>query len=174
MSLETFALADNISKASQIQGVHPYEKFKTRLVRIDLPPRHGSRDPIQHYLRKGFRRLWYYLNKTNLAGDGRGPLNRRTVPNPSLERIWGNTARVAEIFTRFLIALVAGAALVCPLAILSVQPSANGRLLVVVVCIVVFCFIVSTLSKATNYEAMAVSAAYAAVLTVFLSNSPGS
>ena len=174
MSLETFALADNISKAAQIRGIHSYEKFKTRLVRVDLPPRGGSRDPIQHYLRKGFRRLWYYLNVTILSDIEDGSSGSPKMPNPSIVRIWGNTARLAEICTRFLIALVAGASLVSPLAILSYQSSANARLLVIVVCIIIFCFIVSALSKATHYEAMALSAAYAAVLTVFLSNNPGS
>ena len=174
MSLETFSLADNVSKASTMQELSAHEKFKTRLLRADLPSRQNSRDPIQHFLRKGLRRLWYRWNSPQLQTDEE--LQRKgSLPamRPSVERTWANTARIAEIVTRFVIALVAGAALIVPLAILSFQTTAQSRLLVVGICISIFCLVVSTLSKASNYEAMALSAAYAAVLTVFLSNSPG-
>lgn len=73
-----------------------------------------------------------------------------------------------------MIALIAEAALVVPLSILSWQPLQESRLLVVMGCIAVFCFLISLLSKASNYEAMAASAAYAAVLSVFISNGPPS
>ena len=175
MSMETFSLADNLSKASTVQKLNAHEKFKTRLLRVDLPSRKNSRDPIQHYLRKGLRRLWYSWNTPQLRPEDEE--QRHTDPfhtlSPSLERTWGNTARIAEVLTRFIITCIAGVALVVPLVILSAQPTEQARLPVVVICIVLFCLVVSTLSKATNYEAMAASAAYAAVLTVFLSNSPG-
>jgi hypothetical protein len=46
------------------------------------------------------------------------------------------------------------------------------QLTVVAVCILVFSFLVATMMKASNFEVMAISSAYAAVLAVFVSNSP--
>ncbi len=86
-------------------------------------------------------------------------------------RTYQNTTRIAEIVTRFMIAMVTEAALVVPLIVLSRQNSRKSRLLVVISFVSIFCFLLSLLSKASNYEIMAASAAYAAVLTVFVSNS---
>lgn len=172
MSMETFSLADNINQSSSRQDFHAYEKFKTRMLRVDLPLRRGSRDPIQHFLRKGLRRLWYALNLWKLRTDDeeqgrKGPLSRMMA---TWDRTYQNTARIAEALTRFVIAMVAGAALVVPLVILSYQDSEKRRLLVVISFVSIFCILLSLLSKASNYETMAASAAYAAVLTVFVSN----
>lgn len=172
MSMETFSLADNINQSSFRQDLHAYEKFKTRMLRVDLPLRRGSRDPVQHFLRKGLRRLWYALNLWKLRTDDeeqgpKGPLSRVMA---NWDRTYQNTARIAEALTRFVIAVVAGAALVVPLVLLSYQDSKERRLLVVISFVSIFCILLSLLSKASNYETMAASAAYAAVLTVFVSN----
>ena len=170
--METFALADNIDQSCSRQDFHAYEKFKTRLLRVDLPPRHSSRDPIQHFLRKLLRRFWYILNLWKLRADdeeqGRmGPLSRMMA---NWDRTYQNTSRIAETVTRFVIAMITGAALVVPLVVLSHQDSPESRLLVVILFVSIFCLFLSLLSKASNYETMAASAAYAAVLTVFVSN----
>lgn len=172
MSMETFSLADNTHHSGVRHDLHAYEKFKTRLLRVDLPRRHNSRDPIQHFLRKGLRRLWYALNLWKLRADDEehgsiGPLNRMMA---SWDRTYQNTSRIAETITRFVIAMVTGAALVIPLIVLSHQDSPESRLLVVISFVSGFCLLLSLLSKASNYETMAASAAYAAVLTVFVSN----
>ena len=172
MSMETFSLADNTNKASSRQDLHAYEKFKTRMLRVDLPLRRSSRDPIQHFLRKGLRRLWYSLNLWKLRTDDeeqgpKGPLGRVMA---NWDRTYQNTARIAEALTRFAIAVIAGAALVVPLVVLTYQVSQERRLLVVISFVSMFCILLSILSKASNYETMAASAAYAAVLTVFVSN----
>ena len=174
MTMETFSLADNFEKASPRKDLHAFEKFKTRLLRVDLPLRKSSRDPIQHYLRKGLRRLWYHFGVYRLRTDDEEQSSRSPSPTvtSSWDRTYQNTARVAEILTRFAIAMVAGASLVVPLALLSSQQSQSIRLVIVAVCITVFSFIIALLSKASNYESMAATAAYAAVLTVFLSNGP--
>ena len=172
MTMETFSLADNFEKSAPRNDLHAFEKFKTRMLRADLPLRKSSRDPIQHYLRKGFRRLWYYLSVHKLRTGDEEQSRRGPLPTviASWDRTYQNTARVAEIITRFTIAMVAGASLVVPLALLSLQQSQVNRLLIVAICITIFCFMIALLSKASNYESMAATAAYAAVLTVFLSN----
>ena len=179
MTMETFSLADNTTQAVRRTDLHTYEKFKTRMLRVDLPLQRGSRDPIQHYVRKGLRRLWYFwfVSKVDAGDSGDAERGRRNSTSrllASWERTYQNTARVAEIFTRFSIALIAGACLICPLIILSSAQSQESRLITVIVCVAIFCFVISLLSKASNYEAMAASAAYATVLTVFLSNNPAS
>lgn len=171
MNMETFSLADNIPQSSARQDIHAYEKFKTRMLRVDLPRRNSSRDPIQHFLRKGLRQVWYALNLWRLRGDEEqgqtGPFSKLMA---NWDRTYQNTSRIAEAMTRFVIAGVAGAALIVPLVIMSHQNSQESRLIVVILCVSVFCFLLSLLSKASNYETMAASAAYAAVLTVFVSN----
>ena len=67
-------------------------------------------------------------------------------------------------------ALLAGAALVGPLILLTYQPTLEIRVVTISICIVVFCFIMTLLTKGQNSEVMAASAAYAAVLSVFVSN----
>ncbi len=172
MSMETFSLADNTNQSVSRQDLHAYEKFKTRMLRVDLPLRHSSRDPVQHFLRKGLRRLWYALNLWKLRADDeeqgrRGPFSRMIA---TWDRTYQNTTRIAEAVTRFVIAMVTAAALVVPLFVLSWQDSQKDRLLVAISFVSSFCFLLSLLSKASNYEIMAASAAYAAVLTVFVSN----
>ena len=174
MTMETFSLADNIPHSVPRTDLHAFEKFKTRMVRVDLPLRRSSRDPIQHYLRKGLRRLWYYMSKPKLRTDDEEEPRRTALSTmaASWDMTYQNTSRVAEFLSRFTIALIAGTFLVAPVILLSWEQSQESRLLIVGVCIVIFCFIVALLSKASNYEAMAAAAAYAAVLTVFLSNGP--
>lgn len=171
MSMETFSLADNTNQTGHRQDFHAYEKFKTRMLRVDLPLRRSSRDPVQHFLRKGLRRLWYALNLSKLRADDeeRGRIGPLTKMMATWDRTYQNTTRIAEAVTRFIIATATGAALVVPLVVLARQDSQESRLLVVISFVSCFCFFLSLFSKASNYETMAASAAYAAVLTVFLS-----
>ena len=175
MSMETFSLADDIDQAGNRQDLHAFEKSKTRMLRVDLPLRRNSRDPVQHFLRKGLRRLWYALNSWKLHAEDEEKQQKRRGSSCSKvladwNRTYQNTARIAEAITRFLIGMGTGAALVIPLVVLSYQNSDKSRLLVVVLFISFFCFLLSLFSKASNYEIMAASAAYAAVLTVLVSN----
>jgi len=60
--------------------------------------------------------------------------------------------------------------LVAPLAILSRELLKDIQLVVVAVWILVLSFLVSLFLKVSSFEMMAVSATYAAVLSVFVSN----
>ena len=174
--MDKFSLADNTTLSASKDGLCADEKFKTRMLRIDQPLRQHSRDPLSHYLRKGLRRLWFYVHSSKLRSADeekakKGPSSKALA---SWERSYQNTARLAEIVTRFSIAFLAGGSLIGPLAVLSQLQTQESRLTIVAVCITVFCLVVSLLSKASNHEAVAASAAYAAVLSVFVSNSAGS
>jgi hypothetical protein len=63
-----------------------------------------------------------------------------------------------EFFTRLILALVSGALLMAPLAILSYQSKRKVHLITVAVSTVVFSFLVSLVSKSTNSEIMAATA----------------
>ena len=63
--------------------------------------------------------------------------------------------------------------LVVPLAILSAGYVRGIHLVVISVCIVVFSAFVAIMLKVSNYEMTVVAAAYAAILSVFVSNNPG-
>lgn len=172
MTMETFSLSDNPSQSNARNDLNPYETYKTRLVRVDLAPRSSSRDPIQHYLRKCLRTLWYSTRSARSEDKDEESGIKSPVSNARamFDRSYQNTARVAEAATRFFVAVFAGSFLVVPLVVLSFQTSKESHLVTVSVCIVVFSLLVSLLSKASNYETMAASAAYAAVLAVFISD----
>jgi hypothetical protein len=83
-----------------------------------------------------------------------------------------NSAPIANFVGRLIATLMTGLFLIVPLAILSPKSPSHMQLVVVAVCILMFSFLVATMMRASNFEMMAVSSAYAAVLTVFISNNP--
>ena len=80
-----------------------------------------------------------------------------------------NTIVIANVFGRVITAIVAGVFLVLPLTLLSTAIR-GAQLGVVAVFILLFSFLVGIMLKMSNYEMMVVSAAYAAILSVFVSN----
>ena len=171
MRMETFSLADNSWESRLRTELNPYETYKTRLIRVDQAHRNDSRDIIRHTLRKCFRAFWFFVRHNGIEGDARVPYTSASTLESNLKRSYQNTAGLADSVTRFLVALLAGAFLVIPLAILSHQSSSQTHLITVSTCIVIFSFLVSLVSKASNEQTMVASAGYAAVLVVFLSNS---
>lgn len=176
MMMETFALADNSWQASlRSDNRNPYEMYKTRLVRVDTVGRNRSGDLLRRCLRKHLRAFWFFIRFRGQHDHKKhGSYSSATELESSLKRSYQSTSRIADILTRFLIALIAGVFLVIPLAILSHQSSTQAHLVTISVFIVLFSLLVSLLTKATNEETMVASAAYAAVLSVFFSNTPAS
>lgn len=175
MLMETFALADNTWQSSLRSDLNPYETYKTRLVRVDLPCPSGSRDLLRHYLRKGLRIFWFFIchGGSNNESQPHTPYASATkIESNNAKRSFQNTARLADFLTRFIIAVLSGGLLVVPLIFLSKQTSSEAQLVLVSIFIVTFSLLVSLLSKASNQETMAASAAYAAVLVVFIANTP--
>ena len=174
--METFALADNSWQASIRSDNHnPYEMYKMRLVRVDTVGRSRSGDLLRRSLRKYLRAFWFFIRtRAQHVNHKHSSYDSATELESNLKRSYQNTSRLADITTRFLIALIAGVALVVPLVILSHQSTSKAYLITISICILLFSLLVSLLTKATNEETMAASAAYAAVLSVFFSNNPGS
>lgn len=176
MMMETFALADNSWQASlRSDNQNPYELYKTRLVRVDTVSRSRSGDLLRRSLRKYLRAFWFFIRfRGKHAHQKHSSYSSATELESNLKRSYQNTSLLADIITRFLIALIAGAFLVTPLAILSHQSTSEAHLVTISVFVVLFSLLVSLLTRATNEEMMVASAAYAAVLSVFLSNNSGS
>ena len=144
-------------------------------MRVDLAHRSGSRDILCHGLRKGLRAFWYFICSGGIKHGHKASDLYTSAPDLelSLTISYQNTARVAEVVTRFLVALVAGAFPVVSMVILSNQSSSEAHLITVSVCIIIFSFLVSLISIDSNEQAMAASAVYAAVLVVFLPTAQG-
>ena len=94
MRMETFSLAENTHQCIARPDLHAYEKFKTRMLRVDLPLRHKSRDPMQHFLRKGLRRFWYSLNRWKLHLEDEEQEQKGTLSSTmtTWDRAYQNTA----------------------------------------------------------------------------------
>lgn len=182
--METFALADSGWLGKYHKKQSEYEAYKTRMLRVDLLARRGSKDLIEHGLRRILRAFWFFVRSggrrsnavlqppaQDLERDVGG--RRRDQPYDELRAAYQNTTMIAEFSAKFIFALIAGSSLVIPLAFLTAQQSQSAHMTTIVVFIIIVSLVLSLLSKATNQEIMAASAAYAAVLVVFISNSPG-
>ena len=161
MTMEAFALADHQWLSSRVPEISGEETYRTRLVRIDRPPRSHQQDILALYLRKFFRLIWFQFTNRQRA---------RQKQETEFHDAYQNTALIADTFARFLFGITAGALLIIPVVILSRQSSNNVQLLTVSLCIIIFSFLVALVSRATHQDTMAATAAYAAVLVVFVSN----
>ncbi|CAI6271096.1 unnamed protein product [Periconia digitata] len=168
MAMETFSLIDDEKQASLRDDLNLHEVYKTRLLRVDLGTRTRT-DPFQRWLHRYLRAFRYWRlskrSKNNTEGLGSPTSNRH-------QWSYQNTILIADIVGRVTTAMLTAVFLVMPLAILSHQPSKDVQLIVVSVWILVLSFLVSLFLKVSSFEMMAISAAYAAVLSVFVSNVP--
>jgi hypothetical protein len=168
MTMETFSLLDDEKQSTLHDDLNLFEMYKTRLVRVDLGSRSRT-DPFQRWFHRYLRafRYWKLSRKSQNDGEGLSPFagqgNRRS---------YQNTILIAEIIGRVLTAAVTAIFLVAPLTILSHESSKDTQLVVISVCILILSFLVSLFLRVSSFEMMAVSAAYAAVLSVFVSNVP--
>ncbi|KAG9196788.1 hypothetical protein G6514_004449 [Epicoccum nigrum] len=168
MTMETFSLLDDEQQASLRDDLSLSEAHKTRLLRVDLGTRSRT-DPFQRWLHKYLRafRYWRLSRKAQSNGEGLGSITGR-------QQRWTyqNTILIAEVIGRVTTAALTAVFIIAPLAIMSHESSKNVQLVVVSVCIIILSFLVSLFLKVSSFEMMAVSAGYAAVLSVFVSNVP--
>lgn len=163
MAMETVSLLDDGKQSSLQTELTLLQKYKTRLVRADLGTRSRT-DPFQRWLHRKLRAFRYWRISNQLDGP-------ESLVS-SLKHHWPhqNTVRIASIVERFIAAVVTGAFLVAPLAILSARSINGTQLTVVCVFVVLFAAVVTAMLRVSSYEIMAATAAYAAVLSVFVSN----
>ena len=116
------------------------------------------------------RAFWYHVRqKTTFQNLEHSVESQQPRRGPL---VYQNTIKLAEFFASLVVALGAGAFLIVPLCILTYQHGREAHLLTVSIAIIVFSFAISLTIRTSGPETIAASAAYAAVLVVFLSNSP--
>ncbi|OCK77020.1 hypothetical protein K432DRAFT_428319 [Lepidopterella palustris CBS 459.81] len=77
-------------------------------------------------------------------------------------------SKLVDRLASFIMALLAGAALLGPMMLMTFKPSRTARLITVSVAVVIFGLTISIATKATNQEILAAAASYAAVLVVYI------
>lgn len=81
---------------------------------------------------------------------------------------------IADTMARFVVAMLGGASLIVPVVLMTFLTTRNQHLIITSVFTVAFALGVSFVSTASNQEVLAGTAAYAAVLVVFVgTSSPG-
>jgi hypothetical protein len=104
------------------------------------------------------------MSKSN--EEGSGATGERRARN------YQNTILIADVIGRVTTAGITSVFLIFPLVVLSYESSKGTQLIIISICILVLSFLVSLLLRVSSFEMMAVSAAYAAILSVFVSNAP--
>lgn len=162
--METMSLLDDEWQSSMRTDLTLHEKYETRLVRTDLGVRSRT-DPFQRWLHKHLRSFRYWRMSKKVERNPEAQMGFANEGNWSYQ----NTILMANVAGRIITAVIAGAFLVVPLTLLSVSVE-SWQLGAVSGFILLFSSLIGALFKISNYEMMAVSAAYAAVLSVFVSN----
>ncbi|KAL8651855.1 MAG: hypothetical protein Q9210_003029 [Variospora velana] len=167
MAMETFSLIDDEGQSRERNDLHPYEKYKTRLVRADLGSR-ATHDPFRRGIQKALRRFQYWRTCGNVeTEEERGTITRPTRDAKTVS--YQDSAFLAGILSRILASLTAGAFMVLPLIMVSYQTRQRDRLITISFWIIGFSLSLSATLRASNLTTTGVVAAYAAVLSVFVS-----
>jgi hypothetical protein len=168
MIMERYSLLDDEKAASARTDLTLPEMYESRLLRLDLPPRSRA-DPVSHWIHRLLRGMQFWkLSRRCRASGVEAQLALGRAGSFSHQ----NSASIANFVGRLIATLITGLFLIVPLAILSPRSPSHMQLIVVAVRILAFSFLVATMMKASNFEMMAVSSAYAAVLAVFVSTNP--
>lgn len=168
MSMDTFSLLDDEKQSHLRTELTVYEKYKTRLLRVDQMPR-VRQDPLQRCIHQ-LLRLLRYRRVSSLPNN----VERANMAMPGQRWSAQNTALIADITGRIIVAVVAAGFLTIPLVALSHETRKGVQVIVVSICIALFACIVSVMLRASNLEMLVVSSAYAAILSVFVSNASAS
>jgi len=85
----------------------------------------------------------------------------------ALHKLFKNTT-INDVVPRFLVANIGGATLLVPMIIMSFATSRAAHLIVTCIFVLGFAFVFSISARATNQELLGATAAYAAVLVVYV------
>lgn len=172
LSMDTFSLLDDDTQRCMTTGLSLPEMHKTRLVRVDQSPR-TRQDPLQRSIHHILRLLRYW----KIAKSANGDVEHNTPSRPARagnRQTSQNTSLIADIISRVIIAMLTAMFLLVPLATLSPGSAKSVQIAIIAAFVVVFASLVSVTLRASNLEMMIVSAAYAAIISVFVSNGAGS
>lgn len=162
MNMETISLLDDEKQSNMQAALTLFEKYQARLVRVDLGTR-ARIDPFQRWLHKKLRALRYW--RITLKQESSISFLALSEDHWSYQ----NTVFVASLIGRMITTIIVTLFLVVPLTMLSAWSNKGSQLAVVCGCIALFSAVVAAMLKVSSFEMMAASAAYAAVLSVFVS-----
>ncbi|KAL7795765.1 hypothetical protein V8C37DRAFT_27748 [Trichoderma ceciliae] len=165
MSMDTFSLLDDEKQCSLRTDLSLYEMYNTRLLRVDQASR-TQQDPLQRSIHRFLRRRRYLKisKSTHDNIEGARPIGANQQWSSQ------NTGLIADVISRIVMGVVMAIFLIAPLIVLSHEPRKSIQITTISVCIVAFACLVSVTLRASNLEMMVVSAAYAAIISVFISN----
>ena len=114
MTMETFSLLDDESQCYQRNDLTLYEMYQTRLLRVDIGL--SSRgDPLQRMIHKWLRALRYRSLSSKFRKDAETAERNEQYSSPA-KNSYQNTVFLAEIISRFLVALFGSVFMVVPLS----------------------------------------------------------
>ena len=139
----------------------PYDTMYRALKRIAAQ----RPDAIREILRKSLPKHLSWTNKERTA-------NRAKYGAGEAPEVY---SAFVDSLARFIIGIAGGCVLIIPMVIMVLGPSLTKSLIVTSIAVVIFALAVSLIFEADNTSTVTVTAAYAAVLVVFVgSNSSGS
>ncbi|MCJ1458117.1 hypothetical protein MMC28_008488 [Mycoblastus sanguinarius] len=126
-----------------------------------LPGRCITGDPLRSWLKKTLPKTltWTIVEIPRRVFDFRSGKPPDTV-SPFVDKL-----------ARFIVAITGGLSLVVPMLVMRLHENSNKSLITTSVAVVLFAGMVSVVFKASNAETLGITAAYAAVLVVFVGTS---
>lgn len=165
MSMDTFSLLDDERQFIQRTDLTLEEKYETRLLRVDRGPR-TRQDPLQRWFHQRLRSFRYWRLSKKLRGDQEGHGARIGKGEWSYQ----NTDLISSFLGRLVMAIITIVFLIVPLWLLSTEPRKGAQIVIISVSVLIFSGVVTSMLRASNLEMIIVTAAYAAILSVFVSN----
>jgi len=127
------------------------------------PDRRTPSDPLRDWVKKHLPKSLAWTNEeVTRRYDAYHHFNK-SIPDV--------VSPFVDKFARFIIALTGGLSLVVPMLIMRLQQNSNKSLITTSVAVVLFSGVVSIVFRASNAETLSITAAYAAVLVVFVGTS---
>lgn len=129
-----------------------------------LPKRSFDSDPLRRVLKKVLPKSLAWAEGEKVAR----PVEYWNSDNTPAPRMF---SPFVDALARFIVALTGGLALVVPMLIMRIHQTPNKSLITTSIAVVIFSGVVSVGFKASNAETLGITAAYAAVLVVFVGTS---
>ncbi|KAG4429441.1 hypothetical protein IFR05_015072 [Cadophora sp. M221] len=171
MNMETFSLIDDQHQLHLKTDLNLREIFKTRLVIVDSSQK--PQDPLHQKIHECLQNFRYWRLSRQEVYDVEKADSPPRKPESRHRSTHQDSNCLAEWSARFVVALVASLLLVVPLVILTFQSNKKLQLVTVLISILVFSLVLSTSMKTANFQTVTAVAAYAAVVSVFVSGAPG-
>ena len=134
----------------------------------DYPKRISPSDPLRDLLRKNLPLILALTEeelRATLALRSKEPIDKQRG------RVFLTVFPFVDKLARFIFAITGGLSLVIPMLIMRIHENSTKSLITTSVAVILFAAVVSVGFAASNAETLGITAAYAAVLVVFVGTS---